>query len=63
MGAVPKAFAGLTVEAYAAEIVDFFDRRSTRPPGGRTVVHLPADGRAPALSRSERVRDLHRVRR
>ena len=65
MGGILQAFAGMTVEEYAA-------RGRRVPPQAHAPdasagllrdVRLPADGRAAALPGGERLHDLHRLRR
>ena len=64
MGGILGAFAGVTVDEYGAsrrQLRPRYDPPEQRPalPGLR----IPADGRAVALPRGQRLRHVHRVRR
>ncbi len=64
MGGVIGAFAGMEVEAYGAAAAAFVrERPSSDPETAVPKRRLPADGRAAALPRGERVHDVHRVGR
>ena len=64
LGGILQAFAGMTVEEYAAA-ADPFVNTGAHPTLGRpfTALRVPADGRAAAVPRGERVHRLHRVGR